>query len=58
MAFPVLGTGVGGFPYEEAARTMVDEVQNFCAADPEALDSVVFYGFRPEQAAAIRRMID
>jgi len=58
IAFPVLGTGVGGYPYAEAARAMVDEVQRFCSADPEALDSVVFYGFRPEQAETIRRMID
>ena len=58
IAFPVLGTGVGGFPYAEAARTMVDEIQQFCAAHPESLDSVVLYGFRPEQADTIRRMID
>lgn len=57
VAFPVLGTGVGGFPLEESARVMVDEIQRFTNAEPDALDLVVLYGYRPDQAATLRRML-
>jgi len=56
IAFPVLGTGVGGFPFSEAARIMVDEIKAFTAADP-ALESVVFFGYTPDQAATLRRYL-
>lgn len=54
MAFPVLGTGVGGFPFDEAARILVEEVKAF-TTDTTGLESVVFYGYNPEQAAVLRR---
>jgi O-acetyl-ADP-ribose deacetylase (regulator of RNase III) len=54
LAFPVLGTGVGGFPFDEAARILVQEVKAF-TQDLEGMETVVFYGFTPEQAAALRR---
>ena len=34
MAFPALGTGVGGFPLEEAARITVDTVRDELAVSP------------------------
>jgi O-acetyl-ADP-ribose deacetylase (regulator of RNase III) len=54
VAFPILGTGVGGFPFTEAARIIVSTVQEFIAGAPE-LESVVFYGYTPDQAAMLRR---
>jgi len=54
LAFPVLGTGVGGFPFDEAARILVEEVKGF-THDLEGMETVVFYGFTPDQAAALRR---
>jgi O-acetyl-ADP-ribose deacetylase (regulator of RNase III) len=54
IAFPILGTGVGGFPFDEAARIMVETVRDFLRADHE-LESVVFYGYTPDQAATLRR---
>jgi len=54
MAFPVLGTGVGGFPFDEAARILVEEVKGFVDDMPE-METVVFYGFTPDQAATLRR---
>jgi O-acetyl-ADP-ribose deacetylase (regulator of RNase III) len=56
LALPVLGTGVAGFPFEEAARLMVEEVR----AIPEegwGIESIVFYGYTPDQATALRRLI-
>ncbi len=54
MAFPVLGAGVGGFPFDEAARILVEEVKSF-VADTTGLETVVFYGYTPEDAATLRR---
>jgi O-acetyl-ADP-ribose deacetylase (regulator of RNase III) len=56
IAFPILGTGVAGFPFGEAARIMVEEVRDFTAEGSE-IHSVVFYGFTPDQAAVIRRLL-
>ncbi len=49
LALPAFGTGVGGFPIEEAARIMVAEAKAF---EPKSLQRVVFAVFGPEAAAA------
>jgi len=54
LAFPVLGTGVGGFSFDEAARILVEEVKRF-TSDITEMETVVFYGYTLEQAAALRR---
>ncbi len=41
IAFPALGTGVGGFPLEECARIMLDVVRRHSASDT-SLERVVF----------------
>lgn len=41
VAFPALGTGVGGFPLDEAARLTVDTVREEVASSP-LVDVVVF----------------
>jgi O-acetyl-ADP-ribose deacetylase (regulator of RNase III) len=56
LAFPVLGTGVGGFPFSEAARIMVEEVRSFLQ-DGGDMDLVAFYGFTPDQASTLRRYL-
>lgn len=56
VAFPVLGSGVGGFPFEEAARILVEEVREF-TRELEGMETVVFYGYTPEQAAILRRYL-
>jgi O-acetyl-ADP-ribose deacetylase (regulator of RNase III) len=33
LAFPALGTGVGGFPLAEAARIMIEEARNHLASE-------------------------
>lgn len=56
LAFPVLGTGVGGFPFSEAARIMVEEVRDFLKGGPD-LELVAFYGYTPDQASTLRRYL-
>ncbi len=41
IAFPALGTGVGGFPYTESARVMMRTVREHLAGD-SGLEEVVF----------------
>ncbi|MEJ5306569.1 MAG: macro domain-containing protein [Ignavibacteria bacterium] len=40
VAFPALGTGVGGFPMDECAEIMIGEVLNF---ESKSLKEVFFY---------------
>ena len=41
LAFPALGTGVGGFPLEEAARITIEAVREELVRSP-SIDSVIF----------------
>ena len=42
IAFPALGTGVGGFPLEEAARAMLGEVIRYLDEREASLKEVLF----------------
>lgn len=57
MAFPILGTGVAGFPFSEAARVMVEEVKAF-TGQASSIETVVFFGYTPDQAAMLQRYLD
>jgi O-acetyl-ADP-ribose deacetylase (regulator of RNase III) len=41
IAFPALGTGIGGFPLDEAARTAVEAIRDELA-EPSTVEHVVF----------------
>ena len=41
VAFPALGTGIGGFPMDEAARVAVDAVRDELAT-PSSIEHVIF----------------
>jgi O-acetyl-ADP-ribose deacetylase (regulator of RNase III) len=41
VAFPALGTGVGGFPYDLAAEAMLEAVREHLAAD-SSLQQIIF----------------
>ncbi|HSR40909.1 MAG TPA: macro domain-containing protein, partial [Longimicrobiales bacterium] len=55
VAFPVLGSGVGGVPFEESARTMI-EVIRVHGEEHDLPESVVLYGYTAEQAQALHRL--
>jgi O-acetyl-ADP-ribose deacetylase (regulator of RNase III) len=55
IAFPVLGSGIGGFDFDAAAAIMLDTLRG--ADDTGTLEEIVFYGFLPEQAAALERLV-
>jgi O-acetyl-ADP-ribose deacetylase (regulator of RNase III) len=45
IAFPAISTGIYGYPLEAATRIALSETAAFVAADPAALDEVVFVCF-------------
>lgn len=51
VAFPALGTGVGGFPHEEAAEIMLEAVREHLSG-PSSLEQIIFvlYGDEAFQA--------
>jgi len=56
IAFPALGTGVGGFPLEECARIMLDAVAEHAKADT-LLERVEFVLFGQEAYGAFARVV-
>ncbi|HVP38127.1 MAG TPA: macro domain-containing protein [Candidatus Saccharimonadales bacterium] len=56
VAFPAIGTGVGGFPVEEAARIMVEEVRSHMARNPRPA-RVIFALFDAPAADAFTRAL-
>jgi O-acetyl-ADP-ribose deacetylase (regulator of RNase III) len=56
IAFPALGTGVGGFPYEEAARIMVEATRRHLAGE-DCLEEVLFVLYDHEAFEAFQRQV-
>jgi len=58
LAFPALGTGVGGFPLADCARAMLKEVWDYLAGNPSSsLEEVAFYLFGEEAARTFERTL-
>ncbi len=57
IAFPALGTGVGGFPLEECARIMIGEVRQH-SARKTGLERVVFVLFDQLAYQAFKQELD
>ncbi len=57
VAFPVLGSGVGGFPFDQAARLMLEEIRRHGEAHtlPE---TVVLYGYSESAAQTLRALVE
>jgi len=57
IAFPALGTGVGGFPLDECARIMISEVRQHSARETE-LRRVVFALYDEPAYQAFKQELD
>jgi O-acetyl-ADP-ribose deacetylase (regulator of RNase III) len=55
IAFPVLGSGVGGFDFKHAAEIMHDAVRE--SPHSASLDEVIFYGFRFDDAVQLEQIL-
>ncbi len=56
IAFPILGSGVGGFPFDEAAVLMLEVIRKH-TEHWDLPRSVVLYGYTEEQAAALKALL-
>lgn len=56
MAFPILGSGVGGFDFRRAAQIMLKVVRE--TPESERLDEIVFFGYSPQDAEVLWEVID
>ena len=56
VAFPVLGSGVGGFPFGDSARLMIEEIRDH-GRTFMLPDVVVLYGYTAENALQLRRLL-
>jgi O-acetyl-ADP-ribose deacetylase (regulator of RNase III) len=56
LAFPVLGAGVGGFPFEHSARILIEEIRGF-RSENRRPDSAVLYGYTQDDADTLRRLL-
>lgn len=57
IAFPALGTGVGGFPIERCAEVMISAVRTYAAGHPAtSIERVRFVLWSAEDAAVFRRV--
>ena len=57
LALVAFGTGVGGFPVEEAARIEIDEVSRYLGAGGSAIERVVFAVRGDEARQAFERAL-
>jgi len=57
IAFPALGTGVGGFPYSEAATIMIEAVKEHLAGD-SGLEEVLFVLYGDEAYKAFEAQLE
>jgi O-acetyl-ADP-ribose deacetylase len=55
LAMPVLGSGVGRIPLRDAATAVLDAIHG--CADAEAIDVIVLFGYRADDADALERML-
>lgn len=56
VAFPILGSGVAGFPLRRAAEVMVEAIRE--ASAPEGVHEIVLYGLTAGDAETIRQVVE
>ena len=57
IAFPAIGTGIGGFPIEQCARIMLQEVSTFLQKNPE-MEKVYFVLYNDDAYDIFKRVYD
>lgn len=55
LAFPILGSGIGGFEFGRAAEVMLEAVRG--TPEAEQLEEIVFYGYSPQDAQILRELM-
>ena len=58
VAFPALGTGVGGFPMRRCAEVMIEEAQRILDAGENPLERIVFVLFDEQAYRTFESVLD
>lgn len=58
IAFPILASGVAGFPVDEAATIMIAAIRGYLAAAETEIDELVLYGYSDADAGTVRWVLE
>jgi O-acetyl-ADP-ribose deacetylase (regulator of RNase III) len=58
IAFPILASGVAGFPVDEAATIMIAAIRGYLAAAETGIDELVLYGYSDADAGTVRWVLE
>jgi len=58
IAFPALGTGVGGFSLRNCAEIMIEEAQAFLDGDPGTVEQILFVLFEEQAYRTFESVLD
>ncbi len=58
IAFPILASGVAGFPLDEAARIMLDTIRAYVARASTQIDEITLYGYSAADADLVRQVME
>ncbi len=57
IAFPILASGVAGFPLEDAAKIMVRTMRDYAASTDTRIETLTLYGYSAADAESIREVV-
>jgi O-acetyl-ADP-ribose deacetylase (regulator of RNase III) len=55
LAMPILGSGVGRIPVQDAAQAMIDVIRSSSYADN--VEVIVLFGYRPQDAELLEQLV-
>ena len=58
IAFPILASGVAGFPLDEATRIMLTVIRAYLAETDSGIDEIVLFGYSEADASAVRGVVE
>lgn len=58
IAFPILASGVAGFPLAEATRIMLAAIRRYIAEGKTSIEEVTLYGYSEADARTIRQILE
>ncbi|KPK83155.1 MAG: Appr-1-p processing protein [Gemmatimonas sp. SM23_52] len=58
VAFPILASGVAGFPLDEATRIMAETIRAYLAEGKTRIVELTFYGYSAADADTVRKVVD
>jgi O-acetyl-ADP-ribose deacetylase (regulator of RNase III) len=58
IAFPILASGIAGFPLDEAAGIMVETIRAYLEEEETQIEEVVLYGWSAADADVVRSVVE